>query len=83
MISFSQGTVIQQERGSNNVAKAILEVAQMVNQAVGDALSCLLFVEVALLRQQWSLQQWADLYTDLPSCMLKVMFCGQLVSGRV
>ena len=61
-----------QKRESNMAAKAILDVAKLVNQAVGDAISCLLFVEVALRRKQWSLQQWASLYTDLPSCMLKV-----------
>ena len=58
-----------QKREGNNVARAILDVAQMVNQAVGDALSCLLFVEVALRRQQWSLQQWlASMQTCHPAC---------------
>jgi len=44
----------------------------MVNQAVGDAISGILLVELALRRQQWSLREWAALYKDLPSCMLKV-----------
>ena len=41
-------------------------------QAVGDALSGLLLVEYALGRMGWSLQDWLDLYTDLPSRQLKV-----------
>ena len=44
----------------------------MVNQAVGDAISGLLLVEAALRRKSWSMQQWAALYTDLPSQQLKV-----------
>ena len=44
----------------------------MLNQAVGDAISGLLLVEVALRRKSWSMQQWAALYTDLPSRQLKV-----------
>ncbi len=44
----------------------------MVNQAVGDALSGVLLVEAALRRRGWGLSDWAKLYTDLPSRQLKV-----------
>ena len=45
----------------------------MVNQAVGDALSNILLVETALAQRHWPLQKLAELYDDLPSCMLKVL----------
>ncbi|KAK9861384.1 hypothetical protein WJX84_003574 [Apatococcus fuscideae] len=47
-------------------------LSQVMNQAVGDALSGLLLVEYALCRLGWGLAQWTDLYTDLPSRQLKV-----------
>lgn len=63
----------------------------MVNQAVGDALSGVLLVEAALRRKGWGLDQWAALYTDLPSRQLKAnphtillsnsLCCGGLCSG--
>ena len=50
----------------------LLARADMVNQAVGDALSGLLLVEAALRRKAWGLREWAGLYADLPSRQLKV-----------
>lgn len=48
-------------------------------QAVGDALSGLLMVEAALRRRQWGLQQWAELYSDLPSRQSKVQVADRSV----
>lgn len=47
----------------------------LINQAVGDALSDLLLVDAILHIQGWDLNQWNQLYTDMPSRMskLKVM----------
>ncbi|KAK9819340.1 hypothetical protein WJX74_007967 [Apatococcus lobatus] len=47
-------------------------LSKLMNQAVGDALSGLLLVEYALGRLGWGLQDWIDLYQDLPSRQLKV-----------
>lgn len=47
-------------------------VSQMVNQAVGDALSCVLMVEAILLHRKWSIADWDKMYSDLPSRQLKV-----------
>lgn len=55
-------------------AKALLALVDMVNQAVGDALSGLLLVEAGLRRKKWGLQEWAALYSDLPSRQLKVSY---------
>lgn len=44
----------------------------LVNQAVGDAISDLLFVDAILQIQGRSIQDWIGLYTDLPSRQCKV-----------
>lgn len=56
----------------HEAAKDLLALVDMINQAVGDALSGILLVEAALRRRGWGLTEWADLYTDLPSRQLKV-----------
>ncbi|KAK9904678.1 hypothetical protein WJX75_000481 [Coccomyxa subellipsoidea] len=60
-------------------AKALLALVDMVNQAVGDALSGVLLVEAALRRKNWGLPEWAALYTDLPSRQLKVKVADRSV----
>lgn len=55
--------------------KAILRlvaVTQLINQAVGDALSGFLLVEAILQYMGWSVESWSKLYEDLPSRQLKV-----------
>lgn len=56
----------------HRAARDLLALVDMMNQAVGDALSGLLFVEAALRRLKYSLGDWAALYTNLPSRQLKV-----------
>lgn len=53
-------------------AQRLLAVCELVNQAIGDALSVLLLVEVVLQYMGWSVQEWNSIYTDLPSRQLKV-----------
>ncbi|XP_052620664.1 phosphoacetylglucosamine mutase isoform X2 [Lactuca sativa] len=55
-----------------NAAKRLLAVANLMNQAVGDALSGLLLVEAILQHMGWSVDKWNELYHDLPSRQLKV-----------
>lgn len=52
--------------------KRLLAVSELINQAVGDALSGVLLVEVILRHMGWSIQRWSELYQDLPSRQLKV-----------
>jgi phosphoacetylglucosamine mutase len=47
-------------------AVQLLALSRLMNQSVGDALSALLLVD-AVLRSGISLQEWQDLYQDLPS----------------
>ncbi|KAJ1391758.1 Phosphoacetylglucosamine mutase [Sesbania bispinosa] len=59
----------------SEVEKAVLRllaVSKLINQAVGDALSGLLLVEVILQHMGWSIHRWNELYRDLPSRQLKV-----------
>lgn len=61
------------EEKRNEAAARLVAVSEMVNQAVGDALSGILMVETVLQYRNWSLQQWNAMYTDLPSRQLKVI----------
>jgi len=56
----------------------LLAVSNLINQAVGDALSGLLLVEAILQYKGWSINNWSELYHDLPSRQLKVYFLDYL-----
>ncbi|KAL4553161.1 hypothetical protein Ndes2526B_g03039 [Nannochloris sp. 'desiccata'] len=56
----------------NSAAAELLALNNVINAAVGDAVSGILMVEAALRRKKWSLEQWSQLYADLPSRQLKV-----------
>jgi phosphoacetylglucosamine mutase len=58
-----------QEQALANL-KALID---LINQAVGDALSDMLMVEVILTQKQWSLSHWDQAYTDLPNRLTKVV----------
>jgi phosphoacetylglucosamine mutase len=45
----------------------------LINQAVGDALSDFLLVEVVLAHKRWGPGEWLATYTDLPNRLLKVL----------
>ncbi|KAF2398370.1 N-acetylglucosamine-phosphate mutase-like protein [Trichodelitschia bisporula] len=44
----------------------------LINQAVGDALSDLLLVEVILAHKNWGVQEWLNTYVDLPNRLVRV-----------
>ncbi|GLD98356.1 hypothetical protein PINS_up007053 [Pythium insidiosum] len=50
----------------------LLAAYQLINQATGDAISDLLFVEVLLIQKNWSIADWNRMYNDLPSRQTKV-----------
>jgi len=64
-------------------ALRLLAVSQLINPAVGDALSGLLLVEAVLQYYGWSLQRWSELYHDLPSRQLKVKLLSLYMFVRV
>ncbi|KAJ1948176.1 hypothetical protein EC988_005278, partial [Linderina pennispora] len=45
----------------------------LINESVGDAMSDMLLVETILICKQWTLADWDQAYTDLPSRLLKVV----------
>ncbi|CAD6240554.1 unnamed protein product [Miscanthus lutarioriparius] len=84
-VVFSEDLISQLESLSNELASQaptgsaqrhavmrLLATSQLINQAVGDALSGLLLVEAILQYKGWSFQNWCELYSDLPSRQLKV-----------
>lgn len=62
---------------ANNKALSILP--RLINPAVGDALSDLLLVDALLKAQNWTLDEWNALYTDLPSRQLKIQVADRSV----
>jgi len=58
---------------SSSSSPILAWLPKLINPAVGDALSDLLFVDLLLRHFGWTLDDWATkLYTDLPSRQLKV-----------
>lgn len=47
-------------------------LVDLINQAVGDALSDLLLVEVILAHKRWGPKEWFATYTDLPNRLVRV-----------
>ena len=47
-------------------------LTELINQAVGDALSDLLLVEVVLAHKGWGPSEWNLTYTDLPNRLVRV-----------
>lgn len=50
----------------------LIALTNLINQAVGDALSDMLLVEVILAHKAWTPQEWIVTYTDLPSRLVRV-----------
>lgn len=48
------------------------DVMEVINQTVGDALSDMLLVEVALYHMSYTVGKWDKLYSDLPNRLVKV-----------
>lgn len=52
--------------------RCLKDVIEVINQTVGDALSDMLLVEVALYHMSYSVETWDKLYSDLPNRLVKV-----------
>lgn len=55
-----------------NAIKYLLALGELINQAVGDALSDLLLVEVVLAYRGFTATEWDSSYEDLPNRLVKV-----------
>jgi phosphoacetylglucosamine mutase len=76
---FSHDTLdtIAKHEPKSTAQKEALEVLratiELINQAVGDALSDFMLVEVVLAHKNWGPQEWLSTYNDLPNRLLKVV----------
>ncbi|KAF7269692.1 phosphoglucomutase 3-like protein nst [Rhynchophorus ferrugineus] len=50
----------------------LLNIIDIINEAVGDAISDMLLVETILHSRGWSIKEWESAYADLPNKLLKV-----------
>lgn len=79
------GTVLFSPKAINDIRKhepkspaqadaleTLRALVDLINQAVGDALSDLLLVEVILAHKGWNLDNWLATYADLPNRLVKV-----------
>lgn len=55
-----------------NAVKQLLAFSELINQAVGDALSDMLLVEIVLAHRGWGAPEWDAAYEDLPNRLFKV-----------
>lgn len=51
----------------------LLQLIDVINEAVGDAISDMLLVETILHRRGWSERDWEAAYTDLPNRLVKIV----------
>ncbi|KAJ5611661.1 Phosphoacetylglucosamine mutase [Penicillium herquei] len=62
-----------QSPAQKQALESLLALTELINQAVGDALSDMLLVEVILAHKGWSPKEWLGTYTDLPSRLERVV----------
>jgi phosphoacetylglucosamine mutase len=57
----------------NNALNSLKAITNLINQAVGDAISDMLLVEVILAHKSWGPKEWDSTYTDLPNRLVRVV----------
>lgn len=62
-----------QSPGQKHALDTLDALIDLINQAVGDAISDMLVAEVALAHRAWSPQDWMNTYIDLPNKLVKVI----------
>lgn len=67
---FSKNWSKKQIRESGH--EKLINFVDLVNETVGDALSIMLAIEICLLENNWSIADWSNMYTELPSRLCKV-----------
>ena len=61
-----------QSPAQEHALESLVALTDLVNQAVGDAISDLLLTEVSLSHKCWDPQQWKNTYFDLPNRLERV-----------
>ena len=59
--------------GQKHALESLRACIDMINQAVGDAISDALFAEVVLAHKSWTLENWRNTYIDLPNRLVRVV----------
>jgi phosphoacetylglucosamine mutase len=54
-------------KNKKEALERLLNLPDLVNQAIGDSLSDILFVESVLLHKNWDLAKWDSVYQDAPN----------------
>ncbi|KAJ5257168.1 Phosphoacetylglucosamine mutase [Penicillium angulare] len=62
-----------QSPAQQHALESLRALTDLINQAVGDALSDMLLVEAILAHKGWSPKEWLGTYTDLPSRLVRVV----------
>ncbi|KIV94876.1 hypothetical protein PV10_02597 [Exophiala mesophila] len=58
--------------GQKHALESLRASIDLINQAVGDAISDLLFAEVVLAHKSWTPENWLNTYIDLPNRLVRV-----------
>ena len=58
--------------GQKHALDSLSACIDLINQAVGDALSDMLLVEVVLAHKMWTMEHWQNTYIDLPNYLKRV-----------
>lgn len=61
-----------QSPAQQQALESLIGLTDLINQAVGDAISDMLLVEAILAHKGWTLKEWLGTYTDLPSRLVRV-----------
>ena len=72
IVGYCLGDIVGYCVAGNDGAKRLLNVINVINETVGDAISDMLLVEVILREKDWTIADWDQQYTDLPNRMVKV-----------
>ncbi|OAL26711.1 hypothetical protein AYO22_04064 [Fonsecaea multimorphosa] len=59
--------------GQKHALDSLRACIDLINQAVGDAISDMLFAEVVLAHKSWTLENWRNTYIDLPNRLVRVV----------
>lgn len=58
--------------GQKHALDSLSACIDLINQAVGDAISDMLFAEVVLAHKSWTPENWKNTYIDLPNFLRRV-----------
>lgn len=72
VFSDSAKATISEAAKTKPQAQTLLQVIDLINETVGDAISDMLLVETILNQKGWDVKDWISSYTDLPNQQLKI-----------